>query len=68
MSDLYELRLAGLECSGLEAQMAEAREYRDGLALAAVDAGFTWREVAEAAGFANPYIAHLKRRREQRRV
>jgi hypothetical protein len=41
-----------------------AREERDELALAAIDTGATWRAVADAAGFANPYIARLKNRRE----
>jgi len=45
-------------------QAAQLRELRDGLALRLIDGGATWREVAEAAGFENPYIAQLKRKRE----
>ena len=59
--DLLLLRMARDEARNLEYRLERARERRDALALAAVDRGHTWRAVANAAGFANPYIARLKR-------
>jgi hypothetical protein len=47
-------------------QATQLRERRDSIALALIDAGATWRDVAEAAGFENPYIAELKRKRGSR--
>jgi hypothetical protein len=44
--------------------LMELRNLRDALALKLVDEGETWRDVAEAAGFENPYIAELKRKAE----
>lgn len=56
------LRVAAQECDDLAVLLEQARERRDALALRLVDAGKTWREVASIAGFANHYIAALKRR------
>lgn len=50
----------------LEAELQIKRDVRDARALALVEAGHSWRAVAEAAGFANPYIAQLKWRARRR--
>ena len=59
------LRAVAQDCRLLALQYRQLTERRDGLALRLVDDGETWREVAEAAGFANPHIAQLKQRRQQ---
>ena len=57
------LRNAARQCDHLEYLLTQRRNERDELALRLVDEGHTWREVASAAGFANPYMAALKKRR-----
>lgn len=42
--------------------LTQLRMRRDALALELVESGETWRKVAEAAGFENPYLAQLKRK------
>jgi hypothetical protein len=61
--DIARLRSLGEDCRLLSLQLIQLRERRDAVALSLVDEGVTWREVAEAAGFENPYIAQLKARR-----
>ena len=56
------LRRSALRVLELEQRLEMERRERDDLALRLVDQGHTWREVADAAGFANPYIATLKKR------
>ena len=60
------LRIEADRCRRLEYELERARESRDRIALALVDADYTWRDVAAVAGFKNPYIATLKRRRDGR--
>jgi hypothetical protein len=59
------LRAVAEECRLLAFQWHMLTERRDLIALDLVDDGETWRDVAEAAGFENPYIAELKRKREK---
>ncbi len=56
------LRIAARSCERLAYELEQRRAERDRLALALIEDGHTWREVAGVAGFANPYIAELKRR------
>jgi hypothetical protein len=56
------LRADARKCYELEAELAMWRDRRDRAALELVAEGHTWREVAAAAGFANPYIRHLKQK------
>lgn len=60
----FMLRQEARSCREFEDILSSARERRDRLALRLVSEGFTWREVAAAAGFANPYITHLKKKYE----
>jgi hypothetical protein len=63
MRDALELlRKHADECVALELRLVAKRAKRDAIALALIDGGWTWREVADAARFANPYIATLKRK------
>jgi hypothetical protein len=59
---LARLRALAEDCRILTLQLIQLRKRRDAVALALVNDGLTWREVAEAAGFANPYLAELKKR------
>lgn len=58
------LRELASKCERLESELEMDQRARNREALRLVDAGWTWREVAAAAGFANPYIATLIRQRE----
>lgn len=58
------LRRYRAECERLEELLEQARAQRDATALSLVDAGLSHRQVAEIAGFKNPYITALKRRRD----
>ncbi len=49
-------------CRRLEYELQQCRASRDRYALQMIEDGHTWREVAEIAGFANTYIAELKRK------
>lgn len=60
---LAQLRDAADELSGLEAAAFPLRRKRDRLALTLIDLGVSWRDVADAADFENPYIAKLQRDR-----
>jgi hypothetical protein len=63
--DLARLRKLGEDCRLLSLQLIQLRGLRDKVALDLVDDGVTWRDVAEAAGFENPYIAQLQARRAE---
>ena len=58
------LRIEADACRRLEYELEQRRESRDRMALGLVDEGYSWRDVASVAGFKNPYIATLKRRRD----
>jgi len=60
--DRAALRARSAKCRQLSLQLAQAREARNTLALRLLDAGLSWREVADDAGFKNPYLADLKER------
>lgn len=60
--NLLMLEVVSRQMRRLEAELAALREDRDRYALEAIAAGHTWRAVGKAGGFANPYIAVLKRR------
>jgi hypothetical protein len=62
-SELDLLRAIGARCEVRARELDQWRDRRDRLALKLIDRGFTWRQVAEAAGFGNSYIAELKKRR-----
>jgi hypothetical protein len=51
------------ECVRIAAELEEWRAHRDEIALRLIDEGETWRDVAALAGFTNPNIAALKKRR-----
>ena len=61
---LVELRKTRAKINRIQRRYRELTEIRDRLALELVDEGATWRQTATAAGFNNPYIAELKRRRD----
>lgn len=63
---MASLRAAASAYQLLVFQASQLRERRDSIALGLVDDGVSWREVAKAAGFENPYIAALKRKRKER--
>lgn len=58
------LRIEADACRRLEYELEQRRDSRDRIAMRLVDDGYTWRDVAHVAGFKNPYIATLKRRRD----
>jgi hypothetical protein len=60
---LRVLIAAGTAYKALEKTMRAVREQRDRIALELLDEGYTYRQVAYAAGFKNPYLTQLKRRR-----
>jgi hypothetical protein len=62
-TELARLRAIASDYRLLVLQATQLRERRDNIALYLIDAGETWRDVADAAGFENPYIAELKRKR-----
>lgn len=55
------LRSLATVCRKRSRELEQWRTRRDKLALHLVEQGETWRAVADAAGFANPYIAELKK-------
>lgn len=63
-SDMERLRRLSVSYAVLRLRSLQLAEERDALALSLIDAGATWRDVADAAGFENPYIAALKKKRE----
>ena len=58
----FMLRREASRCEELESCLRVVRDSRDRMALRLIEQGHTWREVAAAGGFANPYIAALKKR------
>jgi hypothetical protein len=61
-----ELRRIAAELGRLDYKARYWRGKRDAIILRLVADGVTWREVADAAGIAHPYIAQLKKRAKAR--
>lgn len=58
-----DLHAAAADARRLAAELAQARERRNGLILALVDAGWSHRRIAQVAGVAYPWVSQLQAKR-----